>query len=176
MEVPGASTNTRFPAFVVTSGCNHDLQLVAFCMHGPCVPPALPSLPRDKNGPDLATSMLRVSAQILAHALGSCSDTGLRDSRNNKVACRTRQQVSPDALLRIKGSLDRHMARRMALFTSRLFSSFSSESLRGTPLTSSCPRTPAIEHGCSLRTYAAKSAKSKSASKNMVGVSCTQRH
>ena len=61
------------------------------------------------------------------------------------------------------------MARRMALFASRHFFGSSSEYLRGTFLTSNCTRTPAIEHGCSLRTYAAKSAKSKSASKSMVG-------
>ncbi len=68
------------------------------------------------------------------------------------------------------------MARRMALFASRLFLGSSSNYLRGTALTSNSSRAPAIEHGCSIRTYAAQFAKSKSAGKGMVGVSCIQHY
>lgn len=65
------------------------------------------------------------------------------------------------------------MARRMALYASRVFLISSSDCLRGTALASKSTRTPAIEHGRTLRTYAAKAAKSKSASTALVGVSRT---
>ena len=62
------------------------------------------------------------------------------------------------------------MARRMmAHFATRVLLSSSSECLRGTALKSHTSCTPAIEHGISLRTYAAKAAKGKTSSKGMVG-------